>query len=700
MNKYDAILTDLREKDGKIVGKVRVGIVTIDIPHGAKVTLDMNNKSCELYMENDKIVEIICEGKKLIDRGAYIETDVKGRSSPTSPKRKGLDNKRYSNAQEDKHFIKSFATAPYNFVPLNDYVIKIGTPCSFDEFHENLNTGYIDYELETITPLYIRGISSDVSKESKDIPEFFSPGGIYKIPGSSVRGMIRTLVEIMSYSEFKFYDDRYLYYRGLADKSNLRDLYAEKIGKKNKNTGGEDYKFNAGYLTKEGVRYYIIPAKYNENNKQYSRCDINKIGIGVSSCKDYYKFLDDGRCVIIPRGLKGKGSKNVKRVWIINEPDEDKKIHVCEKDIHSYKNDENRQAPDIVSYVDNSRDKGGERLIPCFYVTWKDKEGKERISFGHTAYFRISYEKSIGEHVKQQSKGNGYDIATALFGNESEFATRVFFEDAELDESFIGKDIFCERSYTKVLSTPKPTSFQLYLEQNYDLNMGYDIKKLNHWESDAKIRGYKLYWHKRLANWKLDGRNNINMKVLNEITPIKEHVKFKGRISFENLSDIELGALLFAISLPHNCYHKLGLGKPLGLGSVKITPVLYLTDVGRKYKRLFNGDYWEIGITLKMDFNKYIKAFEKFILENLPPEEKNGATTLWDIERFKELKTMLSWENTNIRGFENMTKYMDMNREEDKGKYTDRNVLLKPSEVIQFLKGPVKGYRNMQKKTV
>ena len=37
-----------------------------------------------------------------------------------------------------------------------------------------------------------------------------------------------------------------------------------------------------------------------------------------------------------------------------------------------------------------------------------------------------------------------------------------------------------------------------------------------------------------------------------------------------NLSDVELGALLWLLSLPENHYHRLGGAKPLGFGSIKL----------------------------------------------------------------------------------------------------------------------------------
>jgi len=51
---------------------------------------------------------------------------------------------------------------------------------------------------------------------------------------------------------------------------------------------------------------------------------------------------------------------------------------------------------------------------------------------------------------------------------------------------------------------------------------------------------------------------------------VKPNVTFSFNIDVTNLSDVELGALLWLLSLPEAHYHRLGGGKPLGFGSVKL----------------------------------------------------------------------------------------------------------------------------------
>ncbi|MEP7341947.1 MAG: TIGR03986 family CRISPR-associated RAMP protein [Acidobacteriota bacterium] len=51
---------------------------------------------------------------------------------------------------------------------------------------------------------------------------------------------------------------------------------------------------------------------------------------------------------------------------------------------------------------------------------------------------------------------------------------------------------------------------------------------------------------------------------------IRPQTTFEFEIEVTNLSDVELGALLWLLALPDNHFHRLGGGKPLGFGSVRV----------------------------------------------------------------------------------------------------------------------------------
>ncbi|NJL54078.1 hypothetical protein HC928_02180 [bacterium] len=118
---------------------------------------------------------------------------------------------------------QSAARAPYNFVPLPERAVdfreqpgleglslEAALP-SHDTFHPGRYTGYVDVTLTTESPLYIRGplTQDELEDNSRDRsqhrnkPDFFHHGDPNQpvIPGSSLRGMLRALLEIVNVGE-------------------------------------------------------------------------------------------------------------------------------------------------------------------------------------------------------------------------------------------------------------------------------------------------------------------------------------------------------------------------------------------------------------------------------------------------------------------------------------------------------------------
>ena len=547
-----------------------------------------------------------------------------------------MNKKKAFSKYEHISHVRNPAYAPYNFVPLNQKIVAINPEIpEANKYHTNRNTGWIDLEIETLTPLYIRGtLTQDeilAGEESKDNPDFFSPVNRIRIPGSSLRGIIRSLVEIVSYGKFHFFDDKRLYYRGLADRSNLRDEYQRKMSSYDRRARKSQYKFSAGILRKtkhsdRGEHFEIVSS--GDNFKQILKSEAKATVKAIGKKYREFEFYDIGEGYIVVSGnIPGK-----KRDWLIYSPPQNAEIiKLDNKDIQGYLGDRNR-SENVPNLIDLARKRG--KGVPCFYVRWKDENGKDRISFGHTGFFRLAYEKTIGEHIFEELLKTGkIDFAESIFGNETTHAGRVFFEDAFLTKG--QENPLLEEQIPQILSEPKPTTFQHYLVQNND-----EVRKLNHYNSDTVIRGYKMYWHKSGKNWQEADQDAIEKHRTQYtcIQPVKSGIKFKGKIRFENLSDEELGALLFALELPQGCAHKLGMGKPLGLGSVKITSSLYLSNREQRYRDFFAE--WDNKISPEdNDTIKEIKRkFEKYVLEELG--ETNGKS-LWETERLKELLVML-----------------------------------------------------------
>lgn len=539
--------------------------------------------------------------------------------------------------------ITHFAHAPYNFVPLNTSIVEADPKQPQDKYYSDRLSGHIDCDLETLPPIYIRDslTEDEVQKgiEAKNKSDFFSPADTVRIPGSSIRGMIRSLVEIVSWSRFGFFEDKNLYYRSFADISSLRDEYKNSMNPKNEDTGRSDYKMSAGYLVKERFEYAIHPAE----GKQFDRLSKNdaiesvrKIGQVYSEFNFY--ILPDGRSIIV------SGSMPRKKDWIIFKIDKkpEKKIAISEIDIESYEMDENRsdRVPNLLKLCKQGRE------VPCFYVEWMDNKGKSRVSFGHTGLFRIAYKKTIGEHLPhlliEDNHINKIDFAHAIFGNTAKdskdsFSGRVFFEDAKLVDPKINP--FLDEKTPKILLGPKPTTFQHYVEQD-----STNPKNLKHYNSETLIRGNKFYWHKSGNKWEEDQQIS-NKKIKTNIKPVKSNIHFRLRIRYENLTENELGALLFALKLPDGCAHKIGMGKPIGLGSVKINPELFIVDRNKRYSTLFDNSGWTLEESIKSqeDIKRIASNFEKYILNNID-KDKGNASSLWETYRLKQLKILLNFE--------------------------------------------------------
>lgn len=614
------------------------------------------------------------------------------------------------------------AHAPYNFIPLNRKVVEYKSDIAEknDRYYKEHNTGYIELDIETITSIYTRDTFNDneIRNNIKN-SDFYSPTGKLAIPGSSMRGMIRNLVEILSFSNFGFYDNKKLHYRAVADTTTLGNNYKELMVDESDNFYPN---IESGILKKEGLEYRIYPSKYIEGTQIY-RINFDKKTRLIDGTTNYrlneyttdkiyfspvapalhthYRFNKQTNKKDKPYKLKysrlssvskendqenkisgyiiSSGSFDSKHMhWVINEIDSESHYLICsEQLITDYKNDKNKEEKTDLLEILSNKSEG----VPCFFISDMDNDNKKEVKyFGHTGMFRLTYNYQLKDFISQNDVSK--DLTDSIFGKESEFATRVFFEDCILSEEQKNQDVLIEEKRIKILGEPKPTTFQHYLNQDSDNKK--NLRTYN--ETNTEIRGNKLYWHKsNNTNWEETEQNkNSNMEV--RIKTVKSQTKFTGRIRFENLSNIELGALLQSLELPEGCFHKIGMGKPYGLGSIKITPKLYLSNRVERYKSLFNE--WNSLGSEELDKSKCIKIFQDFILKQL------GETNYWNIKRLKELEKMLNYKlgcelenkdiNLEVRNnrkneiiTKKSTEYMIISPNE----FTNRPVLPLPSNV-------------------
>lgn len=550
---------------------------------------------------------------------------------------------------------------PYNFVRLPKQVI----PAEFwksdssknvtDLYKQHVltngrNSGYIDIDILTQTPLFIGGNVVKKKENGEEYQEFFGGNDNPIIPGSSLKSMIKQVLKIVTASGFKAYnsesgvgdfEDRRLFYREVGKSSSeyRRIMVKDTFGKKRSET-----KAQAGFLIKtNNHKFYIINAKFDVlEYEEFPDLESKKDRAGVD-WETGYVNIHTGRM---------SSKKSFVRIFKPNDFSINQ-VKISDKIIENYEYDykynrvvANKNAIDLLEIEKQCVGKTGDAaqkftgrsdvtyVVPCFYIA-KDGEVQH---FGHGRFYRIPYNKSIGDHLpKELESQNGIvDLTESILGRSRDWAGRVSFSEAHL----CNKPEWCECSKPQPLMGPKPTSYQFYLQQN--------DSEQKHWDSpNATIRGYKLYWHQpidKAKSWKSSSNTNGD-KLSKYIQPIDSGMNFKSRIYFNNLSDIELGALLLTLNLDQldaeadekkSFSYKLGKGKSIGLGSIKLNSSLYILDREKRYNTLFDNNTWQLGET---DSSKdiFIKAFLKYRNDSL------GEKLLDYNKMLEELLTMMNW---------------------------------------------------------
>lgn len=610
------------------------------------------------------------------------------------------------------------AHAPYNFVGLPDNIMaspmdalrdaiygedRTASRHAFRDYLQSNDcnlSGSIKLEIENITPLFIGGNTERffaILDDDKPI-----------IPGSSLRGLLRNLLKIVACGGIRDDEDihgRHLYYRAIMALRNTLpwtvDLHENYRRQLQLDIDDPDAGVKPGFLVKDKFGDYCIypytgqvrKMLINVYEKRYNDIDASevawqgtevfcitgKLGMGkdkkIYSDEDYQRKLDDIQAAN-PGRMQAKAilkelGKQYIRYFDIAETRWENSYVVPESVLQGYMDDIKRNGVDLLKsmkpvdapdFQNINFPEGAVSVVPCFFVA----EGEAVKFFGHGKSFRVPYDHSIMDAVPAALTLDRIDFAEAIFGKKEHFAGRVFFEDAHLQ----GEAHFEKTARTKPLLTPNPTSYQLYLEQGNGLN------QWSHWDSPAaKIRGYKMYWHHVTADWRDDGSNG-NTSIADKITPLKPGGSFQGRIRFKNLSRVELGALLAVLDIAYTAgniganadiVYKLGHGKSLGLGSVRIRPVLQL-ETGDAYERLFEGGSWYSG-QAEAELHEYIDVFREYI-----GQQSAAFKAAWELVMY-DLCCMMDWRQTRRADWQAETSYMPLTNFMDREKLpTARNI--------------------------
>ncbi|MGI5864013.1 MAG: TIGR03986 family CRISPR-associated RAMP protein [Myxococcales bacterium] len=162
-------------------------------------------------------------------------------------------------------------TAPYNFVPLSEKVFfpQWSERASQDiPFEEGL-CGTLELEIEALTPIFVRGQND----RGEGLTFFKTPDNRFAIPGSSIRGALRNVIEIASFAKFRPVRDATY---GVRDLHNPQ-LYGNKMSVISKERGAGQ---KGGALVPLVCAGWMTRGESEEVPAQIKPCSFAKIEYG------------------------------------------------------------------------------------------------------------------------------------------------------------------------------------------------------------------------------------------------------------------------------------------------------------------------------------------------------------------------------------------------------------------------------------
>ena len=654
---------------------------------GKVIGMDNSTREVEIEVRGKKEKYIVGKAifnQKKFEIGDTIEYNLKGKNfefikkisdEEIKSRDRSFSNNRNNNFRGNKSNSKEPVKVkqyPYNFVSLKDKndVVDRG------ERKLGTNTGKLVCKLVNKTPLFIMGESEQDNKgHTKE--RFYREKGILIVPASSLKGAIRNVIDVMTNSVIRNVENEKLEQRIGAGKfesvfgiieylpengKNGVIVEAEKIRVKTKDkieVGNKKFKFedrgqefSRKYSYKDGL-IERVKLKDSIYNLKKTEIEVTKgakvIEKLIKNSKEYKSYLSSDKSGVLgvlwfSSPIYGKiheklliPKKNGRKFEFSKEEYEDFK-YIIKQRAERIKNGKDINSSTF--YYDKNLERGDPLLFEV-------KNGKmaEHLAFSEIPRLRYKFspldlvpeEFCPGDSLKKLS------FSERLFGTTGDntkkdeekkdelvaLSGRVFFEDAK---NYKPKMIDNGNPVTlKAFGEPHPTLTTFYLdniEKNYNENKG------------VSIRGRKFYWHhkekigKPFSEYRKsvempkdkNGQNKFAYNSSLELMDINNEFEFN--VNFENLTDEELGVLIYAIELEDGLLHKVGKGKAFGFGSCKIEIEEFILENKNKYRDFF------------------VESFEK---ENTKEYYINKAKEkrYFDEKRknIKELKAILSKTN-------------------------------------------------------
>ena len=216
---------------------------------------------------------------------------------------------------------------------------------------------------------------------------------------------------------------------------------------------------------------------------------------------------------------------------------------------------------------------------------------------------------------------------------------RLRFSSASMVRSTVSNDPYLPPATACILSSPKPPSPAMYFRKSPNHTVKGKYKSDFPKQADAEAikryqpAGRKQYLHhdSKLMVWQ-SGLPNESLDQKMRLRPMKAGLEFVFSVSFDNLSHDELSLLVYSLSPNEAFCHKLGLGKPLGLGSVRIdVGGLFLIDRQARYRNFASS----VAESSKFDRHEFSGDKQQFenLADNIKAEMRHELQVLSNSEK-------------------------------------------------------------------
>ncbi len=533
---------------------------------------------------------------------------------------------------------------PYNFVRFldksrpKDHVLGNCPPPPHDRYIGL--TGRITCEVEAVTPLFVS--DSHAVQEGSDKHKsyrFFQYNGQPAIPASSLRGMVRSVFEAVTNSCLGVFEkNRRLEYRETSIARFMKAGIVQTLPR-NDDPGK--------------ILLYTeakIPAYFNNPDK-------NLLDLSWKCGEEAFAVVRESK-----RGNKVTRLSKEKRILRAN-PDEkivQGRLKIGGPTVENKRHEAFFYNPTTTALF------SWERMEDYNAVLNKQQENddfkttvqSQRLSVGDLVYVelerdsksvrniasvkvpRFRYRKTIDdllspdyEHLHGCTSYISLCLTCRTFGwvadkksdGQQAYAGRVRFTHGKLTHNTSTlPDITLA-----ILSSPKPTTTLFYLlDQNGKPgDVTYDTP-------NARLRGRKIYrYHGNQLREKEYTRAPNGDQNRTVCGALDKGSTFTFTLDFENLAEVELGALLWALEFEGDgtMFHRLGYAKPLGFGSVKIT-VTGLEQL-KPENRYISLDSWNDGWDNILSRRKGLKErFTEAMTELYNESEFNQLPPIQDLQ--------------------------------------------------------------------